>query len=103
MVLTIKKETVPPWDYRGALSPATGPDLPGLARRRALLGACAPLIGPRGKPSDYHLYPPYIKCPARKFFQKIIQPVFVPEKPRQNAPAPAGPQPKISNRFLIER
>ena len=29
MVLTIKEETVPPWDYRGALSPGTGPDLPG--------------------------------------------------------------------------
>jgi hypothetical protein len=80
MVLTIKEETVPPWDYRGALSPGTGPDLPGLARRRALLGACSPLIGPRGKPGDYHLYLPLYKMPSPEIFSKNHSTGFCPRK-----------------------
>jgi hypothetical protein len=60
--------------------PGHRPGPAGLARRRVLLGACPPLIGPGGNQVTTTSIPPYIKWPARKFFQKIIQPVFVPEK-----------------------
>jgi hypothetical protein len=73
-----------------ACSPTLHPQRPATAAAPAPPAPGAPFVPPatgrKGKPRDGTQAPPIALCPVRKFFQKIIQSVFVPGKSRRKTP-----------------